>query len=127
MISIEIPVKPRGKGSVRGRGRSFYMDEKTRAYMNHLKHHISLSYTGEPLTSPLFVSVYFAFNDSKMSMGDEPKPMTKKPDIDNLCKALFDSLTGVVWKDDNQVSRLEAHKITVGDSSKIILNIEEIK
>jgi Holliday junction resolvase RusA-like endonuclease len=30
-------------------------------------------------------------------------PMTKRPDRDNLDKAVLDSLKGIAWKDDNQV------------------------
>ena len=29
---------------------------------------------------------------------------TKKPDIDNLCKFVMDSLSGLLWQDDNQIS-----------------------
>lgn len=39
------------------------------------------------------------------------KPVTVKPDIDNLIKGLFDAANGIVWKDDNQVIRCEAEKV----------------
>ncbi len=32
------------------------------------------------------------------------------PDLDKLCRACLDSLTGIVWRDDSQVVRLEANK-----------------
>lgn len=41
----------------------------------------------------------------------EGKPVTVKPDIDNLVKGLFDAANGIVWWDDNQVVRCEAEKI----------------
>ncbi|WP_438446850.1 RusA family crossover junction endodeoxyribonuclease [Gorillibacterium sp. sgz5001074] len=41
----------------------------------------------------------------------EGKPVTVKPDIDNLVKGLFDAANGIVWKDDNQVVRCEAEKL----------------
>lgn len=34
----------------------------------------------------------------------------KKPDIDNIIKGLFDAANGIIWKDDNQVARVEAEK-----------------
>jgi Holliday junction resolvase RusA-like endonuclease len=34
----------------------------------------------------------------------------KKPDIDKLCRAVLDALTGIVFEDDSQVVRLEARK-----------------
>jgi Holliday junction resolvase RusA-like endonuclease len=36
---------------------------------------------------------------------------TKKPDIDNLAKAVMDALNGIVWKDDSQICELSAVKI----------------
>lgn len=38
-------------------------------------------------------------------------PHTKRPDIDKLCRALFDPLTGIVWKDDNQVCFATINKV----------------
>lgn len=35
---------------------------------------------------------------------------TKKPDMDNVVKAIFDAINGVVWQDDVQVVRLIATK-----------------
>ena len=37
-------------------------------------------------------------------------PHTKKPDIDNLCKFVMDSLSGLLWQDDNQISELQTTK-----------------
>ena len=39
------------------------------------------------------------------------KHMTTKPDADKLSRAILDSLTGVVWKDDSQVIDLRARKV----------------
>jgi len=35
---------------------------------------------------------------------------TTKPDVDNIVKAIFDALNGVVWKDDVQVVALRVEK-----------------
>jgi Holliday junction resolvase RusA-like endonuclease len=35
----------------------------------------------------------------------------KKPDIDNLCKAVLDAMSGIIYKDDSQVTKLTAQKI----------------
>ncbi|WP_028310967.1 RusA family crossover junction endodeoxyribonuclease [Derxia gummosa] len=35
---------------------------------------------------------------------------TKKPDLDNVCKALFDGMNGVVWVDDVQAVDVTARK-----------------
>lgn len=35
---------------------------------------------------------------------------TKKPDVDNLAKAVMDGLNGVAWADDSQVVRVSIYK-----------------
>lgn len=42
-----------------------------------------------------------------------PKKVTehiKKPDIDNLCKAVLDAMNGIIYKDDSRVIELYAQK-----------------
>lgn len=36
---------------------------------------------------------------------------TKKPDIDNLIKGLFDAANGIIWVDDNRVSSMIVKKV----------------
>lgn len=52
---------------------------------------------------------------------------TKKPDLDNLIKAIFDSITDseVIWTDDNIVCHLEAKKI-YSPNPRIEIQIEYI-
>ncbi len=35
---------------------------------------------------------------------------TVKPDLDKLCRAILDALTGILWQDDGQVTRINASK-----------------
>ena len=39
-----------------------------------------------------------------------PARPDRRPDPDKLCRTRLDSLTGIVWRDDVQVMRLEASK-----------------
>lgn len=50
---------------------------------------------------------------------------THKPDIDNIAKIILDSLNGLVYKDDKQVSALLIFK-DYGEEDKIIVELEEI-
>lgn len=50
---------------------------------------------------------------------------TKKPDVDNIAKIILDSLNGLAYKDDSQVSALLVLK-DYGIENKIIVELEEI-
>lgn len=50
---------------------------------------------------------------------------TKKPDADNIAKAVLDSLNGLVYKDDSQVTTLLVLK-DYGTENKVIVELEEL-
>ncbi len=58
--------------------------------------------------TPLNVVLYFYFRRPKSVKPGAAK--TSKPDIDKLARAIFDSLTGVVYEDDSQVIIVTASK-----------------
>lgn len=35
---------------------------------------------------------------------------TKRPDVDNMAKAVLDALNGIAWEDDSQIARLSITK-----------------
>lgn len=51
------------------------------------------------------------------------QPYTKKPDIDNIAKAILDGLNGIAYTDDNQISELEVQKM-YGDRARTEVEIE---
>lgn len=51
---------------------------------------------------------------------------TKKPDVDNIAKIILDSLNGLAYKDDSQVSALMVLK-DYGTENKIIVELEELE
>ena len=55
-------------------------------------------YKGKPIVGPVEVIVEVFFNDKR------------KHDLDNTLKALFDSFTGILWKDDGQIVKITAMK-----------------
>ena len=50
---------------------------------------------------------------------------TSKPDLDNLIKAIKDSLKGIVWHDDSQVTELEAIK-RYSQQGRVTMFIEDL-
>ncbi len=86
------------------------------------------------LENPLKVQVEFVFPELKSFSKSLKKRISEgaivykntKPDLhDNLCKATFDALTGIVWEDDSQVAELSSRKY-YGIRPKIIIEVHEI-
>lgn len=57
---------------------------------------------------------------------DEVIPVDKKPDVDNYEKALYDSMSGIVFKDDGQIALHDVGKF-YSLNPRIEVEIEEIK
>lgn len=49
-------------------------------------------------------------------------PHVKKPDIDNMCKFVMDSLNGILWQDDSMISELETTKF-YGPVAKTVITV----
>lgn len=74
-----------------------------------------------PLAGPLEVTLGFRFARPKSHLGasglkgSAPLLHTKRPDVDNLAKAVLDALTDVgLWADDSQVTLLVTSKSYAG-------------
>lgn len=50
---------------------------------------------------------------------------TKKPDLDNLIKAVKDALKGITWKDDSQVVKIIALKLYAVEKTGVRIEIME--
>ena len=50
---------------------------------------------------------------------------TKKPDIDNIVKIILDSLNGIAFKDDNQITKIEVEKLYTFEDERVYVKIEE--
>ena len=50
----------------------------------------------------------------------------KRPDVDNVCKSILDSLNQIAYHDDAQVVDCQVRKF-YGDTPKVVVTIEEIK
>ena len=114
MIEIIAPLLPIAKQSFRysSEGRSYQAKHVTR-YQNAIallaKRHIV-----EMFSTPIEIEIVFKFRHpkswSKTRIAGIPSPKTTRPDVDNLCKAVLDSLNGIAWADDAIVCSLRAVK-----------------
>jgi Holliday junction resolvase RusA-like endonuclease len=123
IVTFKIPGKPEGKGrprfARRGKFVTTYTDNKTRTYEGKIKD-IAMVAMGAsmPLTTPLEAFIYISYpvpaSYSKTRKADclaNTERPTKKPDIDNVVKAVCDSINGVVYVDDTQIVDLHATKV----------------
>ena len=53
---------------------------------------------------------YGTGSNSQCLKANAPHWHTKKPDLDKLTRLVCDSLTGILWQDDNQVTSISASK-----------------
>ena len=56
----------------------------------------------------------------------EGQPHTKKPDLDNLVKAVLDALNGVAYMDDSRISNINASK-EYGREPSVWIGIHDIR
>lgn len=75
---------------------------------------VAQDYANTYTTDSVRVRLRFALPRPK-SLSRQVKPShTKRPDVDKLARAALDALTGILWKDDSQVTSLNASKIYAG-------------
>ncbi len=87
-----------------------------------------LAANGVFFTSAVRVIVTFTFARPKSVSTKRRSYMTVAPDLDKTCRAVFDPLTGVLWKDDAQVVELIARKVygATDEPSKAVITITEL-
>jgi len=85
-----------------------------------------------PLVGPLEIEIGFYFpRPSSKTWKTKPMPSeakTTKPDLDNLAKAVMDSLNDVAWLDDAQVCKIVLSKWIVagGDPIRSVVKIKKV-
>lgn len=121
-IAFTIPGEARGKG--RPRASSFggrirlHSDAKTASYENLVKLAVVKALKGAaPLDAPLLVIITVrmvppasASKRARAAMLANTVLPTKKPDLDNVVKAVLDGCNGVAFRDDVLVVSQFAHK-----------------
>jgi len=85
-----------------------------------------------PMDCPVRLSIEFVLPRPQNRIWKN-KPMerechAKKPDLDNLCKSVLDALTGIVWRDDSQVSELVAKKLIASghEQPHVLVGVTEL-
>lgn len=110
-----------------------FTPKKTRDYEQSLAYAAGIKMGGkEPFDVPLKINIRFffpipkSFNKSKHKLAaDKVLLPAKKPDIDNLIKAILDALNGIVWVDDALVCAVVAGK-SYSENPRVFLKVEPI-
>ena len=125
-MKFSIPIKAIGKGRPRmTRTGHAYTPEKTREYERMLRD----AYVGECFTGKIEISIT-AYYEPPKSLSRKKRealvgqPHDKKPDIDNMAKAVLDALNGKAYTDDKNIVRLTVDKY-YGESDMLYVTITE--
>lgn len=112
-LILFVPGRPAPQGSKRHVGGGV-MVESSKAlapWRTVVAWHAANAYRQPPLDGPVRVRLEFVMPRPQSTPKRSPTPpATKKPDIDKLARAICDSLTDLVWRDDSQVVELHAAK-----------------
>lgn len=123
-LRVVIFLTPVPKGRPRfGRG-IVYTPTKTKRFEAQLKKIIREIRIAIPLMQgALGLTVDFY---SKWPSKKTPRILYKstRPDLDNLIKAVADSMNGIVYKDDAQIAALQAYKFYVSDDMRPRIHID---
>ena len=126
--------KGRPKFGRRGKFVSVYTPEKTRTYESKVAE-IAKAAMGdqEPLETPVVVCVYICLpipasysKKRRQDCIDKIERPLKKPDADNVAKAVTDAMNGIVYQDDCQIVSLHITKVYGTDGSVGVYVAEEL-
>mgnify|MGYP002144233137 CR=1 FL=1 len=83
---------------------------------------------GAYTTGPVKLTVDFRLPRPK-AIGRRTPPHLKKPDLDKLVRSVKDALTKVLWRDDSQVTEIEARKGYVDNngSPHAVITVEAVR
>ena len=134
IYEFEVPGKVIGKG--RPRLNSYtgvvYTPTRTKDYESLVEQYFLLKYPRfKALEGRIKVSIIAYFSIPKTTKKADINEMlennispTKKPDIDNIVKAILDSMNKFAFKDHNQITKLEVEK-KYSLEDKVYVKIEE--
>lgn len=129
---FEIIGKPIGKGRPRLGKYSTYTPKKTADYEKLVKWTFTNKFKNfKKIEGPVKAKIIAVFEPAPSLSKKKKEELlhkinyTKKPDADNIAKIILDSLNGLAYKDDNQVTALLVLK-DYGIENKVIVELEEI-
>lgn len=133
-VTFTVPGIPVGKGRPRFmKNGHTYTPQKTREYEGKVvqcwKYQSGEGFAaGVPLRAT--VTAFFAVPKStskKKAVAMDGTPHIKRPDADNVAKAILDALNGHAYNDDSAIAALTVWKYQTTGASRVEVTIEEEK
>ena len=130
-IIFTVPGVPQGKGRPRVTRNGTFTPKKTRDYEKKVRDcYIAQGGQMFPDDTPLFATITAIFPipsslSKKRRALFNGKRHCKKPDADNVAKAILDALNGVAYRDDSAVSSLLVYK-SYGDDARVTVSIKAV-
>lgn len=138
MISFIVEGEPKGKARPKaqnlGKYIHIYTPQKSLDYENYIRWSYSSQVKeppymmGEYLRATIRIYQAIPKSTSKkkaQAMRDGLERPTKKPDIDNILKSIFDSLNNLAYKDDTQIIEVLATKY-YSDTPRLEIELMEV-
>ena len=136
VISFVVPGEPRGKGRPRFTKTGHpYTDSETRAYENKIIAYYRKAAGAARFPQDAFVAVYVvayipmpksATKANRAAMEAKQILPSRKPDIDNIAKAVLDALNGVAYHDDARVQKICCEKY-YSEIPRLEILLKEVK
>jgi len=124
-VSFTVPAEPVAQGrprlSSRGGFARAYDPPKSRTYKKFIADHAQQAMKEAALdgllSGPIIMRARFAFPLAKSHYRKrspvETKYRDKKPDLDNISKALTDGCEGIIYLNDSQIAKMVVEKVTL--------------
>lgn len=130
--------EPQGKARPRfartRNGVRTYTPNKTMSYEQRVQLAYRGKYKEEPTEKPVSVYIQANFKIPKSWSKKKKEQValgvyrpTKKPDADNIAKAVCDALNGIAYKDDSQIVHLVVDKFYSDGDGYVMVKIEEME
>lgn len=136
-VQFVVPGQPIAKGrpkvDARGKFARVYTPEKTVNYEGLVAHSAQTAMNGRQLISgpvavelDIRISIPASWSGKRKGMAQRGEiAATKRPDADNVEKAVFDGMNGVVWVDDVQVVQVSKRK-RYADVPGVVVIVREL-
>lgn len=127
---VFIPGKAQGWQRAGRNGNHYYTKDETRAAENEIGWAARTHWKGPPSSHPFRVHVRVYVEPPKSWRGKKAEyvmgcPAMVKPDNDNIEKAVWDAMTGIVFLDDKQITDNSCTK-KYGRPAGVVITVKEM-